>query len=94
MFGGSNPSLKDLYNMGILGVILPQFSYARWLQEALFLNEIKTLPNTDRIQAMLERLQYSVNNWALDLIMLVAIGLAARLITYTILVFLGKTKQK
>eukprot|EP01118_Nematostelium_gracile_P002568 TRINITY_DN12798_c0_g1_i1.p1 TRINITY_DN12798_c0_g1~~TRINITY_DN12798_c0_g1_i1.p1 ORF type:complete len:211 (-),score=31.76 TRINITY_DN12798_c0_g1_i1:19-651(-) len=94
MFGGNNPTLRDLRNMGPVALIGASTSWVRWIQEALFINEAETYPLTETITDKIEWMGYDMDNYKMDLGMAIVIGIVVRVVAFVLLVFKDRAKQR
>jgi len=93
MFGGTNPSLKQLKE-NIVTTIVSSISPNRWAQEALYVSEITRYDKIYSIDSSLEFWGFNKDNYNLDLYMLLALGLGSRIIALFLLKRLNKDRMQ
>ena len=90
---GFGPSIKQFSSWG-LG-FLPATSYARWGVEAWFTSETelyRSLYMVEQVSAQL--FGYTLDRFAMDMGVCVAIGIAFRILAYVLLVVVDRAKQR
>jgi len=94
MFAGARPTLPELNAMPFPMFVLPYISFLRWACEGLYITEVRTYINIYNITPGLEIWGYNINNFALDLLMLLTLGVALRIFAFLALVLLNRDKKK
>jgi len=94
MLSGIRPTLADVQKMAFPMSILPNFSLLRWATEAVYTTEIDTYVGIYDISQGIEYFGYNLNNFKLDMAMLVVLGLVFRLIAFLLLLLLDRDKKK
>ena len=83
ILSGFHPNMNDLHkNLGEVGLIATWWSYARWAMEALYVGEVNQYKGIYEIQSGLSLWRYNGNSYWRNLIILVVMGVIARLLSW------------
>jgi len=94
MFSGPKPPLPQLKTMPIPVPYVPYISFLRWGQEAVYITEVNQYRNVYNISTGLEVLGYSSDNYRMDLVMMLSLGIAFRIFAFIFMVILNRDKKK
>jgi len=94
MFSGARPTLPQMKTMPFPMPYVPYISYMRWAEEAIYITEIGRFQDVYDVTTGLNLFGYSLENFTEDMTMILALGLAFRIIAYVLLEILNRDKRK
>lgn len=74
--------------------IIPNVSFLRWAQEAFYITEIRSWQDVYQTEQGMSDLGYSMDNYQLDVFMVLAFGLFFRLCAFVTLIIKDRSKWR
>lgn len=87
---GFGPTLQDARGWGMMW--LWQISYAKWGAEALYSQEVGFFKGVYDIQSSADVYGYDLNNYSLDIGMMMVIGTALRILSFSVMMFFQRKR--
>jgi len=94
MFSGARPTLGELKAMPFPLPYMPYGSYLRWAQEAFYITEVKRYASVYDVDTGLSILSYSADNYLLDMMMVLSLGVFFRIVAFVALQLMHRDKRK
>jgi len=94
MFSGARPTLNELNKMWFPLPYMGNFSFLRFAQEALYITEVEQYKSVYNIEAGLKILGYDLDNFLLDISMIILHGIIFRVLSLLALIFWNRDKKK